>query len=186
LAVSKIYLSGAELGVGPPTRDGFYYDFALTRPLAPADLEELPEGATAEFADQPLKLELIRGIVAGGAIRADAVAPPRVSGAYRRGDENGPPRAPLGPRERFAAFLVEHFAGAFPRPASGAGSSMRASVRNSTTARNTVQAKIRKSCPSGRRLVAERSTWTRKGDPWAPPPVTYVTKRFTGRTPKLL
>ncbi|AEH09716.1 MULTISPECIES: threonine--tRNA ligase [Protofrankia] len=76
----------AKLGVGPPTRDGFYYDFALPRPLTPEDLAGLQERvralirdgvrferhelttdeAVTRFADQPLKLELIRDIVAGG------------------------------------------------------------------------------------------------------------------------
>jgi threonyl-tRNA synthetase len=32
---------GAKLGIGPPIRDGFYYDFDLPRPLTPADLETI-------------------------------------------------------------------------------------------------------------------------------------------------
>src|SRR5436853_5755776 len=32
---------GAKLGIGPAIKDGFYYDFELTRPLTPADLETI-------------------------------------------------------------------------------------------------------------------------------------------------
>ena len=31
----------ARLGIGPPTDDGFYYDFLLSRALTPEDLMEL-------------------------------------------------------------------------------------------------------------------------------------------------
>ncbi len=31
----------AQLGIGPPTDDGFYYDFLLPRALTPDDLVEL-------------------------------------------------------------------------------------------------------------------------------------------------
>jgi threonyl-tRNA synthetase len=33
----------AKLGIGPAIADGFYYDFQLARPLAPADLESIEE-----------------------------------------------------------------------------------------------------------------------------------------------
>jgi threonyl-tRNA synthetase len=69
----------AKLGIGPPTEDGFYYDFDLPRPITPDDLltieqrmkqiiaSELPfireeadkEEAREIFASQPYKLELI-------------------------------------------------------------------------------------------------------------------------------
>src|SRR4051794_18145807 len=32
---------GAKLGIGPAITDGFYYDFALPRPLSPNDLEAI-------------------------------------------------------------------------------------------------------------------------------------------------
>ncbi|HZD67451.1 MAG TPA: threonine--tRNA ligase, partial [Actinomycetes bacterium] len=74
-----------SLGVGPATADGFYYDFLLPRTLDPDDLgwieermrriiaagypfvmrELSPEEARERFADEPFKLELIEGIVAG-------------------------------------------------------------------------------------------------------------------------
>jgi threonyl-tRNA synthetase len=70
----------AKLGIGPPIRDGFYYDFAMDRPFQPDDLVQLEkrmrqivkdsqrfarrvfasqDEARAELADEPFKLELI-------------------------------------------------------------------------------------------------------------------------------
>ncbi len=77
---------GAKVAIGPPIRNGFYYDFDLPRTLTPEDLEEIegrmreiitgnhpferkvvdPAEARALFADQPYKVELIDGILAGG------------------------------------------------------------------------------------------------------------------------
>ena len=74
------------IAIGPAIDDGFYYDFDLPRPLTPEDLEEIearmreiiaeghdfvPEEidekeARRMFADQPYKIELIEGILAGG------------------------------------------------------------------------------------------------------------------------
>ena len=72
----------AKLAIGPPIKDGFYYDFDLPRPLSTDDLGEIEERmrrlvkenfkfecenwskdkAREFFADQPYKLELIEGI----------------------------------------------------------------------------------------------------------------------------
>ncbi|HEY0639395.1 MAG TPA: threonine--tRNA ligase [Pseudonocardiaceae bacterium] len=70
----------AKLGIGPPIRDGFYYDFAVDRPFQPDDLAELEkrmrqivkqsqrfsrrvyasrDEARAELAAEPFKLELV-------------------------------------------------------------------------------------------------------------------------------
>ena len=69
----------AKLAIGPPTDDGFYYDFHVSRPFTPEDLEtidaymqqtiarDLPfqreelsrEDAQIMFAEQPFKLEII-------------------------------------------------------------------------------------------------------------------------------
>jgi threonyl-tRNA synthetase len=77
---------GAKLAIGPAIETGFYYDFDLPRPLTPEDLAEIEarmreiiaegydfvyqeiseEEARRLFADQPYKLELIEGILAGG------------------------------------------------------------------------------------------------------------------------
>jgi threonyl-tRNA synthetase len=70
---------GAKFAIGPSIEDGFYYDFALPRPLTPEDLETIEASmkeiikarypferkeisrseAEEMFADQPYKLELI-------------------------------------------------------------------------------------------------------------------------------
>jgi threonyl-tRNA synthetase len=69
----------AKLGIGPPIRDGFYFDFDVERPFTPEDLkvvektmqrivkegqrfvrrEVSDDEARAEMADEPYKLELI-------------------------------------------------------------------------------------------------------------------------------
>ncbi len=77
---------GGKIAIGPPIQDGFYYDFELPRALTPDDLEDVEarmreiiaekhpfeyqevDQAQAQqiFADQPYKLELIEGLMAGG------------------------------------------------------------------------------------------------------------------------
>ena len=74
----------AKLGIGPPTEDGFYYDFLVSRPFTPEDLETIDarmredtarslsfqrrelsrDDAKEQFADQPFKLEIIDDIPA--------------------------------------------------------------------------------------------------------------------------
>lgn len=69
----------AKLGIGPPVKDGFYYDFDVERPFHPDDLKAVEkkmqeiqkqgqrfsrrvvtdEAARAELAGEPYKLELI-------------------------------------------------------------------------------------------------------------------------------
>ncbi|RXR24770.1 threonine--tRNA ligase [Oerskovia turbata] len=69
----------AKLGIGPPVRDGFYYDFDVETPFTPDDLKALDKAmarivkdgqtfkrrvvtddeARAELANEPYKLELI-------------------------------------------------------------------------------------------------------------------------------
>ena len=31
----------AKMAIGPPTQDGFYYDFDVSRPFTPEDLEQI-------------------------------------------------------------------------------------------------------------------------------------------------
>ncbi|HEY3260696.1 MAG TPA: threonine--tRNA ligase [Pseudonocardiaceae bacterium] len=78
-AVQQLYPE-ARLGIGPPIKDGFYYDFAVPRPFHPDDLEKVEqrmrqivkdaqrfsrrrfdsvEQAREELASEPFKLELI-------------------------------------------------------------------------------------------------------------------------------
>ena len=72
----------AKMGIGPPTQDGFYYDFEVSRPFTPDDLEQIEvlmkeaisgafpfereeldaSEARDMFAGQPYKLELIEGL----------------------------------------------------------------------------------------------------------------------------
>ncbi|MEU5696556.1 threonine--tRNA ligase [Actinosynnema sp. NPDC020468] len=70
----------AKLGIGPPVRDGFYYDFRVDKPFTPEDLQALEkrmkaivkgaqrfdrrvvesvEAAKRELAAEPFKLELV-------------------------------------------------------------------------------------------------------------------------------
>ena len=75
-----------KLGIGPPVRDGFYYDFDVAQPFTPEDLEALEkvmqrivnEGQTfqrrvfsetdalAELAAEPFKCELV--VLKGGCL----------------------------------------------------------------------------------------------------------------------
>lgn len=77
-AVQDLY-PDAKLGIGPPIKDGFYYDFDVEIPFTPDDLDKLEtrmrkiikdnqrfsrrvtndDDARAELADEPYKLELI-------------------------------------------------------------------------------------------------------------------------------
>ncbi|MCK7627905.1 threonine--tRNA ligase [Streptomyces sp. RS10V-4] len=84
----------AKLGIGPPIKDGFYYDFDVEKPFHPDDLKRIEkkmqeiqkrgqkfarravsdEAARAELADEPYKLELIglKGSAADAAEGASA------------------------------------------------------------------------------------------------------------------
>ncbi|MGZ4628597.1 MAG: threonine--tRNA ligase [Oryzihumus sp.] len=83
----------AKLGIGPPIRDGFYYDFDVEEPFTPEDLKALEkvmqriinegqtfsrrpvsdDAARAELADEPYKLELI-GLKGGAAEAAEGAS----------------------------------------------------------------------------------------------------------------
>ena len=86
-AVLKLFPE-AKMGIGPPTQDGFYYDFDVSRPFTPEDLESIEglmretitarqtfqreeinrETAQSLFADQPYKLEIIADLPADTAL----------------------------------------------------------------------------------------------------------------------
>lgn len=90
----------ARLGIGPPVRDGFYYDFDVAEPFGPDDLKALEkvmqrivnegqtfvrreisdEQAAVELADEPYKIELI-GLKGGAAGDAAEGADVEVGGA---------------------------------------------------------------------------------------------------------
>jgi len=83
----------ANLGIGPPIVDGFYYDFGVDEPFTPEDLKAIKkemerivrEGqrfvrrvvsddeARAELADEPFKLELI-GLKGAGADKTEGAS----------------------------------------------------------------------------------------------------------------
>ena len=78
----------AKYAIGPPIEDGFYYDFDVSRPFTPEDLERIEalmreriaedvpfirtevsrEEARAAFSDQPYKQEIIDGIPEGDSL----------------------------------------------------------------------------------------------------------------------
>ncbi|MCX5556223.1 threonine--tRNA ligase [Streptomyces sp. NBC_00038] len=84
----------AKLGIGPPVKDGFYYDFDVAEPFTPEDVKRVEkkmqeiqkrgqkfsrrittdDAAREELADEPYKLELIglKGNAAQAAEGADA------------------------------------------------------------------------------------------------------------------
>lgn len=90
----------ARLGIGPPVRDGFYYDFDVAEPFTPEDLRALEkvmqrivnegqtfvrreisdEQAAVELAAEPYKIELI-GLKGGAAGDAAEGADVEVGGA---------------------------------------------------------------------------------------------------------
>ena len=90
----------AKLGIGPPVRDGFYYDFDVAEPFTPDDLQALEkamqkiinegqtfvrrevtdEAALEELAAEPYKCELI-GLKGGSAEDAAEGASVEVGGA---------------------------------------------------------------------------------------------------------
>ena len=115
----------AKIGIGPPTEDGFYYDFQVSRPFTPEDLEGIEAimkktlSAALPFrkevldrdevirlhSDQPYKLELIDGIPPGEELSV-----------YRHGDFTdlcqGPHVASTG---EIGAFKLLSVAGAYWR-----------------------------------------------------------------------
>ena len=131
---------GTKLGAGPPTEDGFYYDFELPRPLTDDDLPRIQERmreiiredapftyreldadeARRLFADQPYKLEIIQAILSGTldpdgneADRGDVVL-----STYRHGSFEDLCRGPHVRRTREidpAALKVMRIAGAYWR-----------------------------------------------------------------------
>jgi threonyl-tRNA synthetase len=88
-AVQEVFPE-AKLGIGPPIKDGFYYDFQVARPFTPDDLKLIEQrmqaiikqgqrfsrrpisddAAREELRDEPFKLELI-GLKGSAATAAD-------------------------------------------------------------------------------------------------------------------
>jgi threonyl-tRNA synthetase len=98
-AVQEIFPE-AKLGIGPPIKDGFYYDFQVERPFTPEDLKSIEqrmqaivkqgqrfarravsdEAARQELAGEPFKLELIGLKGAGGEVSSEDGANVEVGG----------------------------------------------------------------------------------------------------------
>jgi threonyl-tRNA synthetase len=98
-AVQEVFPE-AKLGIGPPIKDGFYYDFQVERPFTPEDLKTIEqrmqaivkqgqrfsrrpisdEAARQELAGEPFKLELIGLKGSGSAVTSDDGADVEVGG----------------------------------------------------------------------------------------------------------
>jgi threonyl-tRNA synthetase len=98
-AVQEVFPE-AKLGIGPPIKDGFYYDFQVDRPFTPEDLKAVEqrmqaivkqgqrfarravsdEAARQELAGEPFKLELIGLKGSGGTVSSDDGADVEVGG----------------------------------------------------------------------------------------------------------
>ena len=115
----------AKIGIGPPTDDGFYYDFQVSRPFTPEDLESIEaimkktlstalpfrkevldrEEVIRLHSDQPYKLELIDGIPPGEELSV-----------YRHGDFTDLCQGPhVGSTGEIGAFKLLSVAGAYWR-----------------------------------------------------------------------
>ncbi len=101
-AVQDIF-PDARLGIGPPVTDGFYYDFDVSEPFVPADLDKIEtrmrkiikegqrfsrravsdEEARAELSEEPYKLELIG--LKGGLDKLDQPSGPDQQGEVAEG-----------------------------------------------------------------------------------------------------
>ena len=115
----------AKLAIGPPTDDGFYYDFQVSHPFTPEDLEaldaymrktiarDLPfqreelsrDEALSFFADQPYKLEIIEELPSDETISI-----------YRHGDFADLCRGPhVDSTGQISAYKLLNVAGAYWR-----------------------------------------------------------------------
>ena len=104
-AVQNLF-PGAKLGIGPPIENGFYYDFDVTQPFRPEDLDRIEqrmrqivkEGqrfsrravsddeARSELEDEPYKLQIIdqRSSLNAGTARVEGTCGPRHRSRQRR------------------------------------------------------------------------------------------------------
>jgi threonyl-tRNA synthetase len=138
-AVQSIFPE-AHLGIGPPIKDGFFYDFQVSRPFQPEDLERVEEKmkaiirsnqtfrrrvvpddeARAELADEPFKLELIGRKGSGDQGEASVEVGGAELSIYDNLDQSGETawkdlcRGPHVPSTRFiTAFKVMRSAAAY-------------------------------------------------------------------------
>ncbi|CAI8010787.1 Threonine--tRNA ligase [Geodia barretti] len=115
----------AKVAIGPPTADGFYYDFQVERPFTPEDLEQIEalmidtikadapfvreelsrDGARSMFLEQPFKQEII-----------DDLPDETTLSIYRHGEFTDLCQGPhVGRTGEIAAVKLLHTAGAYWR-----------------------------------------------------------------------
>ena len=115
----------AKVGIGPPTADGFYYDFEVARPFTPEDLERIEAlmrdtiRADVPFIREELSRDAANGMFAGQPFKREIIAdlPAETTlSIYRHGDFTdlcqGPHIASTG---EIAAVKLLHTAGAYWR-----------------------------------------------------------------------
>ena len=115
----------AKVGIGPPTADGFYYDFEVARPFTPEDLERIEAlmretiRADAPFVREELSRADANGMFAGQPYKREIIAdlPDETTlSIYRHGGFTdlcqGPHVASTG---EIAAVKLLHTAGAYWR-----------------------------------------------------------------------
>ena len=77
-AVLKLF-PDAKLTIGPPIRDGFYYDFDVERPFTAADLDAIEDEmrlsirANTAFVEREVSREEARGLVAGNRYKLEII-----------------------------------------------------------------------------------------------------------------
>ncbi len=125
-AVKQLY-PDAQVTIGPVIEDGFYYDFAYTRPFTPEDLEKIEERmAELSAADLPVSrrvlgrdaaVEFFRGL--GEDYKAqiiEGIPADEVLSLYRQGDFEDLCRGPHVPSTgRIKYFKLMKVAGAYWR-----------------------------------------------------------------------
>ena len=98
----------AQIAIGPPIEDGFYYDFDLPRPLTPEDLKEIEKrmkkiiGGNHAFKREALSADAARQVFAGQVFKQELI-----DGLDQGGlDEYG---NPLEGRVEISTYTVDKF-----------------------------------------------------------------------------
>ena len=108
-AVTALF-PGAQCGIGPPTDEGFFYDFVVERPFVPEDLAAI-EAKMRELAGRGLRLRAA-DVAAAGGDRLLHAARRAAQGAADRG-EDGRPAGSVGLHDQGSG----HVRGLLRRPA---------------------------------------------------------------------
>ncbi len=152
-AVTALF-PGTQCGIGPATDEGFFYDFIVSRPFVPEDLDAI-EKKMKELAaaDLPYLREMWPREDAQGVLREPRRA---AEGAADRGEDGGPVRGLLLPDQgpRHVRRLLCRAARAFVRQAEGVQA---ADARRTRTGRATRRTR-RCSASTARRSSRTRSS----------------------------